>query len=197
MTLVQEEININNAKIEISTILEETRTVVLLNNLKNNNLADARAERQKKIQTIFGHKKNEEIKLVNFLEACNVFMVETFLLTIGFEEFNLPNYMVRRAGDEDLLSVSSYKQAENYFYVSDNLSVTEGVAVSLPDIEIFDQIIEIDSRPVEEFISTTDFTSLDTSKVNMKLVKNLNFKIFKLKSKWKNLLKTNNSELAK
>jgi len=171
------------AKLTVQTCSLDSQTVVL-SNLATLKSRQETVECHKRIEEILRRKSfrtdllSDEVNAID-LEACNQFLAETFSFLIAFEELNLPNYMETGV---------SYKNTESYFYVKEKLksaSATSG-------LEVYDQIIEINSKPVGEFMSTTDFTSEDIQlNLSIKLVKNLDLKIYKLKSKWKHLLEAN------
>jgi len=179
-----DELTNEEAKKNLPTIFFDYQIVNLSNTVISNDRSNI-SECHKKIEEILKKKtlKPEnllpiEIQAIN-LEACNQFLAKTYSILIGYEELNLPNYMQ---------SGVSYKKTESFFYVKEKL--IENVTIGL---EAYDQIVEINSKPVEEFLSTADFMSDDLqSKLSMKLVKNLDLKIYKLKSKWKHLLEINN-----
>lgn len=155
---------------------EDTHLVNLTKNLKNSKLTDS--ERQKQIQTILLKRSDEEEIISNehlILEACNVFLRENFSLTIGCEEW----------------STLDDKKREKCYYVNEKLNANSS-SEDYSSVQIYEQIIEIESKGIEEFLSKTDFANLDLSSINIKLVKNIDLKFLKMKQKWKQHLEANN-----
>lgn len=91
-----------------------------------------------------------------------------------------------------------YESTTNFFYINEKLSMNALTTSCIKDyikIDIFDQVIEIDSIPVDEFISNINAIGFDMQEVNMKLIDNQDFKLCKLKVKWRNILEETNYQL--
>ena len=111
------------------------------------------------------------------LKVLNVFLKEKFSILIDFERAN------------DALNKQSC------FFISEKFSMNALTARSFKDyirIDIFDQVVEINSIPVNEFINGINSTGIDVQEINIKLVVDKDFKLFKLKQKWRGILEETN-----
>ena len=121
-------------------------------------------------------------KLTEYEETTGVYYAELKANEAATELTNVTLTMLQRFG----LSIGHNETDDTSSYFIDEKS-----SIDDKQVEVYDQLLEINQQPAEEFILQAN-TVLSIDKINLKLAKNIQLKISLLKDKWRQILNANN-----
>lgn len=135
---------------------------------------------------------NLERRHATSLEACSIFLKENYNISITHEK--LAHELVC-PGNEKI----DGNKSTDYYYIKEMQEATtlsESFVIEFQSIEPYNQILEINSKSIEEYVAKACARELDSTSVErhitIKLVRNMDLVVYKLKQKWKQILDESN-----
>lgn len=135
---------------------------------------------------------NFENRHATNLEACDIFLKENYNISITHEQ--LAHELVG-PGNEKI----DGNKSTDYYYIKEMQEATtlsESFVIEFQSIEPYNQILEINSKPIEEYVAKACARELDSTTsdrhITIKLVRNMDLVVYKLKQKWKQILDESN-----